>query len=161
MARPARLALLLYGLAAGVYVLDRLSKVWAEGALAGEPSIDLTIFDLRYTTNSGGAFGIGGSAPLLFALATLVVVGVIVSASTHLDRATMAVGLGLVLGGAIGNLTDRLVRGDGLLDGRVVDFIDFRVWPVFNLADSAIVLGAIVLLVGSLRRPRPEPDAAP
>jgi signal peptidase II len=64
------------------------------------------------------------------------------------------VALGLVLGGAFGNLTDRAVRGDGLLWGRVVDFIDFHVWPVFNVADSAIVIGAVLLAMGGIRRER-------
>ena len=64
---------------------------------------------------------------------------------------TLSVGLGLVLGGALGNLTDRVVRGSGL-NGRVVDFIDFRVWPVFNLADSAIVIGAALILLAGVRR---------
>ena len=60
-------------------------------------------------------------------------------------------GLGLVLGGAVGNLTDRIVRGSRF-DGRVVDFIDFRVWPVFNVADSAIVIGAALILLAGVRR---------
>ena len=61
-----------------------------------------------------------------------------------------AVALGLILGGALGNLTDRVVRGSGLL-GRVIDFIDFHVWPIFNLADSAIVVGAVLLAIASMR----------
>jgi signal peptidase II len=63
------------------------------------------------------------------------------------------VALGLVLGGALGNLTDRIVRGPGV-SGRVVDFIDFHVWPVFNVADSAIVIGAVLLAMGGIRRER-------
>jgi signal peptidase II len=67
------------------------------------------------------------------------------------------VGLGLVLGGAIGNLIDRAIRGPGF-SGEVVDFIDLQVWPIFNVADSAIVIGAAVLLLSGLRRPRTEAE---
>jgi signal peptidase II len=61
------------------------------------------------------------------------------------------VSLGLVLGGALGNLADRLFRPPGPFRGRVIDFVDFRVWPTFNLADAAVVCGAIVLALASLR----------
>jgi len=158
--RTARLAGLLYGTAALAYALDRLSKAWVEDALAGRPPIQVIPGVLRftYTTNSGGAFGLGQSAPWLFAGATMLVVGVILVVSRHLSHALPAVGLGLVLGGALGNLTDRAVNGAGL-SGRVVDFIDFRIWPVFNLADSAIVVGAVLLALSSLRADEAEKAA--
>jgi signal peptidase II len=104
---------------------------------------------LTYTTNSGGAFGIFNHAPWLFALATVVISIAIIRASAGVSRPLIAVALGLVLGGALGNLADRLSGGFGL-SGRVVDFIDFRIWPVFNLADSAIVIGAALLIVATL-----------
>ena len=75
----------------------------------------------------------------------------IVLASTRLSRAAIALGLGLILGGALGNLTDRIIHGPGV-SGRVVDFIDFRIWPVFNVADSCIVIGALLLVLSSTRR---------
>jgi signal peptidase II len=84
---------------------------------------------------------------------SLGVIAVIVLASRRLPADIVAVGLGLVLGGAIGNLIDRGTRGPGF-SGEVVDFIDLQVWPVFNLADSAIVIGAALLLLSSLRRDR-------
>lgn len=84
---------------------------------------------------------------------SIVVVLVVVVASRSLPSTVSAVGLGLVLGGALGNLTDRVVRGAGL-SGEVVDFIDFHVWPVFNVADSALVVGAAVLLISGIRRDR-------
>jgi signal peptidase II len=151
--RPARLAWLLYGTAAAAYLLDRLTKVWAENALAGEPPIEVIpkVLRLTYTTNSGGAFGLGQSAPWLFAGATIVVSAIIVASSTRLSRRSVAVALGLVLGGALGNLTDRAVRGSGL-SGRVIDLIDVGVWPIFNVADMAIVVGAVILAISSLSR---------
>ncbi len=84
---------------------------------------------------------------------SIVVVLVVVVASRSLPSTASAVGLGLVLGGALGNLTDRVVRG-AALSGEVVDFIDFHVWPVFNVADSALVVGAAVLLISGIRRDR-------
>ncbi len=144
--RARELALWLYATASTAYLLDRLTKLWVERTLAGRPPLRVIpeILSLTYTTNSGGAFGLGRSAPLLFAGASIVVATVIVSVSFRLARLPVAISLGLVLGGALGNLTDRIVHGSGV-SGHVVDFIDFHVWPVFNLADSAIVIGALLL----------------
>jgi signal peptidase II len=149
--RGARLTGVCYGVAVAVYLADRLTKLWAENALAGRPPISVVpgALRLRFTTNSGGAFSLGTSAPLLFVGASVVVIAIIVVLSVRLERALVAVALGLVLGGALGNLTDRIVRGPDLR-GRVVDFIDLHVWPVFNLADSAIVVGAVVLLIAGV-----------
>jgi len=151
-----RLAAWLYATAGMTYLADRLTKLWAERSLAGRPPVTVIpgVLQLNYTTNSGGAFGLGQSAPWVFAAATIVVAAAIVASSFRLRNALAAVSLGLILGGAFGNLTDRAVRGDGLLSGRVVDFIDFHVWPVFNPADSAIVIGALLLAVGGIRRER-------
>jgi signal peptidase II len=136
--------------AAGAFLVDRLSKLWVEQALAGRPPIRVIagVLSFSYTTNSGGAFGFGRSAPLLFAGATIVVGAVIVVVSTRPMRPSVAIGLGLILGGALGNLTDRIANGPGF-GGAVTDFIDFHVWPVFNLADTAIVIGAVILAVTS------------
>lgn len=111
------------------------------------------MLQLRFTTNPGGAFGLFGSLPALFVIISVGVIVVVLLASRRLPSAATAVGLGLVLGGALGNLTDRLVRGAGL-SGEVVDFIDLHVWPVFNVADSALVVGAAVLLISGIRRER-------
>ncbi len=147
-----RAALLLFATSGLVYALDRLTKLWAERALPGKPiEVIRGVATLRYTTNSGGAFGLGKSAPWLFATATVVVAGVILFTATRHTRIVTAVALGLVLGGALGNLTDRLVRGDGIVGGRVVDFIDLHVWPVFNLADASIVVGGLLLALWSWR----------
>ena len=148
------LAVRLYAAAALAYAADRVTKVLAESALAGRPPVTIIpgVLDLRYTTNSGGAFGLGQSAPWLFAGATIAVAIAIVVASFRLTRTSIAVSLGLILGGALGNLTDRLANGSGFLSGRVVDFVDVHVWPVFNLADSSIVVGALLLALVGLRR---------
>jgi signal peptidase II len=145
-----RSAILLYAVAAGALLLDQLSKAWVEHALSGRPPIRVVpgVLSLTYTTNSGGAFGFGESAPWLFAVATIVVSAVIVVVSTRPVRPWIAVSLGLILGGALGNLADRVANGPGF-GGRVTDFIDLQVWPVFNLADTAIVLGAAILAIAS------------
>ena len=158
MSTKARLAAVLYSAAGAVYLLDRMSKVVVERTLAGRPPIVIipAVLDLTHTTNSGGAFSLLAGAPWLFFAASVVVVTVIAVASFRLPSRLLAVSLGLIMGGAVGNLTDRLVRGHGI-SGRVVDFIDFRVWPVFNLADSAIVVGAILVALASLRRPAAVP----
>jgi signal peptidase II len=152
--------LVLYGIAALVYAIDRVTKVLVEANLQDRPPVELIpgVLELRFTTNPGGAFGIFGDLSWLFVLISVVVVGAIVFASRNLPSTISAVGLGLVLGGAIGNLTDRLLRGPGL-GGEVVDFIDLQVWPVFNLADTGIVVGAALLLLSGLRRDRREATA--
>jgi signal peptidase II len=153
VSRRARLAALLYGAGLAVYLLDRLTKLLAERHLQGRPPITLIphVLSLDYTTNSGGAFGLFGSQPWLFFIATIAVCLVIVFASSRVASSAVAVGLGMILGGALGNLTDRIVRGSGV-SGRVVDFVHLNLWPVFNAADSAIVVGAALVVLASARR---------
>ena len=154
-----RLAILLYAIAGAVFLGDRLSKLWAAHSLRGRPPIVLIprVLDLSFTTNSGGAFGLFNGVPWLFFVATAIVCAVIVYASLSLPGRLGAVGLGLVLAGAAGNLTDRLFNG-GSLSGRVVDFIHLHGWPVFNVADSAIVVGAVFLVLLALLRGRSPND---
>ncbi len=157
MSRSVRLAIVLYGAAALAYALDRVTKVWAEGSLAGREPIVLIpkVLQLSYTTNAGGAFGLFGGQPWLFFTASVGVSLFIAVLSTRLVSRISSVALGLILGGALGNLTDRIIHGPGV-SGRVTDFIDLHVWPVFNLADSAIVIGAVLILLSSFRRDRPS-----
>ena len=143
----SRRALALYGTAAAVLALDQLTKHLVVSNLAGRPPVDLIgdAVQLRYTTNSGGAFSLLTGAPLFFGLMAIVIIGGIVYASRRAQPVSMLVILGLILGGALGNLTDRLLRGEGLLRGEVVDFVKVGIWPVFNLADSCVVVGGILL----------------
>jgi len=157
-ARRSRAALTLFLAALVSYGLDRTTKIWAEQTLLGHP-IDVVsgVLTLRFTTNSGGAFSIGQSAPWFFVGVTAVVVAIILATSFRHTNRVVGASLGLILGGALGNLTDRALR-DEWFRGRVVDFIDFHVWPVFNLADSAIVVGAIVLAWAGTRERKEEPS---
>jgi signal peptidase II len=131
-----------------VVVLDQLTKWWALERLSRGRTIDL-FWTLRFNLvrNAGAAFSTGrGLGPVLGVLAVIVVI-VLVRYGRMAASVPTAVGLGLVLGGAVGNLTDRAFRsgGGGFLGGHVVDFVDLQWWPVFNLADSAIVVGGLLL----------------
>lgn len=141
--------------AAVVVALDQLTKTWALDALASGP-IDVVegVLRFRLTFNAGGAFGLLQGFPELFLVASVLVVAFILVWARRLPDKRLVVPLGLVAGGGIGNLVDRLFRAH---DGRVVDFVDLHVWPVFNVADSAIVLGVLAILILGLRRPAGEP----
>ena len=152
-----------YGTAAAVLVLDQLIKYLVVANLAGRPPLDVigSFVQLRYTTNSGGAFSLLTGAPLFFGVMAIVIIGGIVYASRRTQPLSMLVVLGLILGGALGNLTDRLFRGnEGLLRGEVVDFVKVGIWPVFNLADSCIVVGGVLLAI-LLGRAERDQDQTP
>jgi len=97
--------------------------------------------------NKAGAFGLGGAFVPFLAVAALVLVIAMVLTGSATEKASTAVALGLVLGGAFGNVIDRIFRSPGFLRGAVVDFVDVGFWPVFNLADSAITCGCVLLLL--------------
>jgi signal peptidase II len=134
-------------IAAGVLVVDQAAKWWALHSLAdGEVHVVGPLW-LHLTYNTAGAFGLGGGlVPFLSLVALGVVVYLIVSGAAG-GRAAAAVAAGLLLGGALGNLADRMFRTPDLLRGAVVDFVDLRFWPVFNLADVAVTCGCIVLVL--------------
>ncbi len=147
--------------AAGVVLADQLTKQWAADDLADGRVIDiLWTLRLNLVLNSGSAFSIGrGLGPVLGVLAVVVVLVLVRMGRMFNSRAT-SLALGAVLGGAIGNLADRAFRdgSGGFLGGYVVDFIDFQWWPVFNVADMAIVCGAIGLAWFSTRGDLVESD---
>jgi signal peptidase II len=140
---------LLLGVAATVLALDQLTKAWAVEALDDGRVIDLVgSLRLRLVVNYGAAFSLSDGRGPLISLLALAVVGVLLHTGRRTARPAMAVALGMVVGGAFGNLTDRAFRaGDGLLGGGVVDFVDLQWWPVFNVADAAVVVGAILLFL--------------
>jgi signal peptidase II len=129
--------------AALVLAADWLSKAAVRRWMVPGQSITILpgFFALTYTRNSGAAFSLFQGGSTWLAGVTLVIsAGVVLFALRQgRGRPWLQVALGLILGGALGNLTDRLARG------WVVDFLDFRVWPVFNLADSSVVVGALLL----------------
>ena len=127
-------------------VSDQLTKAWALRALDDGPIRLFGSVRLALTYNTAAAFGLGGAFVPFLALAALVVVVLLVTRSEATQRPLLAAAGGLVVGGAFGNLADRLFRSPGLLRGAVVDFVDLRWWPVFNLADAAITVGCVVLV---------------
>jgi signal peptidase II len=133
-----------------VVLVDQVTKSWALSRLDGGDQIDVIdgAFSFRLTFNPGGAFGLGKEFPEFFLVATIVVIVAIVAWIGRSGETGLAIPLGLVLGGGIGNLIDRVVRD---FDGRVVDFIDLHVWPVFNIADSCIVIGVALVLISGFR----------
>ena len=140
--------------AAAVVALDQLTKAWAVSALDGGRTIDLFwTLRLKLTFNEGAAFSVGGGSGGLLALVGLLIVGVVYRSVLRWPGRLPAVALGLVLGGAIGNLVDRVAR-----DGAVVDFIDLQWWPLFNVADIGISCGAVGLVVLSLRADEDEDE---
>ena len=154
-ARPLSLYVALLITAAVVVVVDQVTKSLALENLADGP-VDVIegILTLRLTYNPGGAFGVLQGVPNFFLIATTVIVIFILYWARTVQSAAWAIPLGLVLGGGLGNLFDRVFRET---DGRVVDFVDLHVWPVFNVADSAITIGVIALLIMSFRAER-QPD---
>ncbi len=147
---PSLLQIYVWLLAVGgtVVALDQLTKQLVLDRLRGREPLDLIegVLSFRLTYNSGGAFGLLQGLPGLFLVATLAIVFGILIGARRLQDLRWAPPLGLVLGGGLGNAIDRLVRDTG---GGVVDFIDLHVWPVFNVADMAIVVGALwILFIG-------------
>jgi signal peptidase II len=142
----------LIGVAAAVVAVDHATKWWALRELTGR-DIDLVwTLRLRLVFNRGGAFGLGSKfAPLIALVAAAVVIGLFVRRD-QLGQGLSTFGVALLMGGAVGNLLDRVFRdGHGFLGGAVIDFVDLRWWPVFNVADMAITLGALVLALASWR----------
>ncbi|SOC50679.1 signal peptidase II [Blastococcus aggregatus] len=149
---------LLLLLAAGVFLLDLVTKLVVVATI--EPGEDIRVLGgalyLTHLRNTGAAFSFAEGFTVVFSLVAAAVVVVIVRTARRLFSTGWAVTLGLVLGGAVGNLIDRIFRDPGFLRGGVVDFLsvfgpDGDVWPVFNVADSAIVCGGVLGAVLALR----------
>jgi signal peptidase II len=144
------------GVALFVLALDVVTKIVVVHELAHHAPIRLLggFLTLLLLRNSGAAFSIGTSATIVFTVIAAVVIVYILRTARKLRSLPWAITLGLLLGGATGNLSDRIFRSPGLFRGDVVDWIQLPHWPVFNLADSAIVCGgvlAVLLAVLGLR----------
>ena len=143
---------LLIAVALVVLAVDLLTKVVVVDRLADRAPIRLLggLLHLTLTRNSGAAFGLGPGATVLFTVVALAVVVVIVRTAARMRSLRWAATLGLLLGGALGNLSDRMFRSPGPFRGSVVDWIQLPHWPVFNVADSAIVVGGLLVVLLSL-----------
>jgi len=138
--------------AAAIYLIDVVSKIVVVATLADRDPIELLggLLTLRVTRNPGAAFSIGVGMTVLFTLIAVIVVGVIIRTASRLYSLPWAIALGMLLGGALGNLTDRVFRSPGVLRGHVVDFLELPHWPIFNVADSAIVSAGVLMVLLSL-----------
>lgn len=124
-----------------VVAVDQATKSWAVHRLAHGPIHVVWKLDFELTYNSGAAFSFArGWAPVLGAVA-LVVVLLLLTTVRHVQSTPLALALGLVVGGALGNLTDRVVRSNR---GSVIDFVALHFWPTFNVADACVVVGGIL-----------------
>jgi signal peptidase II len=141
------------GVALAVLVVDQLTKWWALENLVDGP-IDLVwTLRLNLVFNRGASFSLGDGFGPLIGVVALGVVVVLLWTGRTMSSLWGSIALGLVLGWALGNLVDRAFRStDGFMGGAVIDFIDFRWYPVFNVADAGVVVGAILLMLVSYRR---------
>jgi len=168
--RPAGRSMVVLVLVIAVVVLaaDIITKVIVVAKLSGRPNLHVigNFLELTETRNPGAAFSIGGpSTTVLFTAIAVGVVVFILRTSRQIRSLGWTITLGLLLGGATGNLTDRLFRWPGPFRGWVVDWIQVPHWPVFNIADSSIVCGGVLAVILALRNvridgTRPAPGGA-
>lgn len=149
----ARPLTLLAGVSLAVYAADQVTKVLATGSLRPGVPVELvgSLLQLRLIRNPGAAFSLATGMTWLLTVVAVGVVVVVLRSARRIGSAGWAVALGLLLGGAVGNLTDRLVREPGFARGHVVDFIDYSGFFVGNVADIAIVVAAVVVGLLGLR----------
>jgi signal peptidase II len=144
----ASLLWLVVTVAGCIVVLDQLTKAWAVARLKGAPPIEIvgTWLQFTYGENTGAAFGIGTGFTWIFTAIAIVVAVVIIRTARRLGNMWWAIALGGLLGGAVGNLIDRLIRPPGPGQGYVVDFIALPNFPIFNIADMAITISAGLMI---------------
>ncbi len=150
--RTWRSLIAVVGLAAFVVVVDQITKIWAQNELAGQPSIQVVgdLLQFTYALNPGAAFSLGGDYTWVFTIAATAVSLAVVIFAGRVRSGWWLLALGLLLGGAVGNLVDRATQPPGFGVGYVRDFIELPNWPIFNVADMAVVASAGMIVVLSL-----------
>ena len=161
---------MLAGVAVFVYAVDRVSKYFITQNLEIGQTVDFVgkVLQLHYVENSGAAFSLGSGTTWLFAIIAAVVAVFIVIFARRIRSRAWAILFGLLLGGTLGNLTDRLTRGESFGNGHVVDFLQLIYFPaIFNIADTAIVSAMALFIILTIRgvgldgkRAKREPKAA-
>jgi signal peptidase II len=147
----------LYLVAALTWGLDVASKIWAVNNLSSRNPVEIlgSFFQLTLVRNPGAAFSFATGATIVFTGIAVAAAVAIIFYSSKITSLGWANTLGLLLGGVLGNLTDRLFRSPGFLKGEVIDWLELTHWPVFNLADSAIVVAAFLAIVLTIRNVGP------
>lgn len=155
---PRRRVGILFVVAALAYALDLVTKLLVVAHLTVDRPVRVlgSLLQLTYTRNSGAAFSIGWSYTAIFSLIAIGVVFFILRLARNLYSAPWAVALGLLLGGAAGNLTDRIARAPGPFRGWVVDFVQLPHFAIFNLADAAISCGGVLMVLLAFRGLHPN-----
>jgi signal peptidase II len=139
-----------------IWLFDFATKQWAISALDGEPKQILGSFlQLTLVKNPGAAFGFATGLTLLYSILAVLVVATIVYFARAISSGGWQLTAGLLLGGVMGNLADRAFREPSFFRGHVIDWIELPNWPVFNLADSAIVIAAAIAFVLSVKNVPP------
>ena len=161
--KPARSRILLaYTIAGLVVALDILTKRWAAAAFRDDPrSIIPGFLTFRFTENPGAAFSMFQNAGPFLGIAAVVAVGFIGASLARPRPLYETIAFGMIIGGALGNLIDRLARGEGFLDGHVIDWVQVPNFPTFNAADSSISVAVAILLIGSWRSRSPVAAISP
>lgn len=151
--RTARSHIVLAYAIAGVIVgADVLTKGWAASAFRNSPQTIIPgILTFRFTENPGAAFSMFQNAGPFLGVAAVIAVGAIGASLARPRPIHEVVAFGMIIGGALGNLFDRIFRGEGFLDGRVIDWLQLPNFPTFNLADSSVTVAVVILLIGSWR----------
>jgi signal peptidase II len=147
----------LYTIAWAVWLLDFATKSWALNSIDSRNPVKVIgeFLQLTLIKNPGAAFSLAQGATIVFTLFAILVVAAIAYYSTKITSFGWSIVLGLALGGILGNLTDRIFRAPGFFTGHVIDWIQLPNWPVFNLADTAIVVAASIAVILSIRNISP------
>ncbi len=139
------------GAAVAVLVVDQTTKAIAPGYIGAPVRVIPGVLTFTYAENTGASFSLFQGAGFFLGLAAIAAVALTVGALLRPRPLGEVVGFGLIAGGALGNLTDRVLRGPGWFDGAVVDWIQLPNFPVFNLADTAITFGVALLMIAAWR----------
>ena len=143
----------LFSVAWFVWILDLATKLWAVSTLSHRSDIKVigSFFKLTLVRNSGAAFSLAEGATIFLSIFGILFLCAILYFSPRITSKGWAVVLGLVMGGILGNLVDRIFREPGVLRGHVIDWMQLPNWPIFNIADSAIVIAALIAMVLTAR----------
>ena len=143
----------LFSVAWTIWILDLATKIWAVNNLSFKSNIKVIgeFFQLTLVRNPGAAFSFAAGATVFLSIFSLVVMIAVLYYAPRITSRGWAVVLGLVLGGILGNMVDRIFREPGVLRGHVIDWLQLPNWPVFNIADTAIVTAALLSMVLTAR----------